>query len=490
METQALLARKRFTMDKFSSELKVQTEEMIKSVLSVSATSAISSTECMNGFVTVNGKTKVNVVFVTEEGKLTSAEGVLEFSEKQQSMFALEKCHAVDEIKVSSHTFMGNEILCFLEHEVSVCGNFKYEISEFSEADDELVLSKKSFSALRFVANAEDNFIVAEESESNAQGVNVLSAQAKTILSEVVCLVDKIVVQGKVLAEAVYADASGVSVISKECEFKQEIAAEGTLPNMVPDVHAEVKNVSVTAEELQDKTNFVFVFDIFAKAYIYDENNYEVTTDLFSLKSELQTAYSYVEMKNYHSVKTFNDTALSVSDVSEIEGFEDVVAVYAPKYEFVNLEKQDGKYVVTGMLSATALYRASEELCIKTINSEVKVEVSAEQEAELRELQVVPSVSSYKVKAGRDLEVMFALYCTAKNETALSEKFVKSYELISEKPENLYAVRVYVTSDGESLFDVARNLNVKPEVISSQNEVADTFTQGEKIYIYSPVNLA
>lgn len=490
METQALLARKRFTMDKFSSELKIQTEENIKSILSVSATSAISSTECMNGFVSINGKTKVNVVFVSEEDKITSAEGTLEFSEKQQSMFALEKCHSTDEIKVASHTFMGNEILCFLEHEVSVCGNFKYEISEFSEAEDDLVLSKKTFSALRFVANAEDNFVVAEEVESNAQGANVLSAQAKTILSEVVCLVDKIVVQGKIVAEAVYLDASGISTISKECEFKQEIAAEGALPNMVPDVHAEVKNVSVTAEELQEKTNFVFVFDMFAKAYIYDENTYEVTTDLFSLKSELQTTYSYVEMKNYHSVKTFNDTAISVSDVSEIEGFEDVITVYAPKFEYVNTEKQEGKYVITGKLSATALYKASEELCTKLVNSEVKIEVSAEQDAQLRELQVVPNISSYKVKAGRDLEIMFTLSCTAKNETALSEKFVKSYDLLAEKLENMYAVRVYVTSEGESLFDVARNLNVRPEIISSQNEVADTFMQGEKIYIYSPVNLA
>lgn len=490
METQALLARKRFTMDKFSSELKIQTEENIKAVLSVTATSAVANTECTSGFTHVSGKTKVNVVFVSEEGNISAAEGVLDFSEKQQSSFALEKCHGIDEVNVSNHSFLGNEILCFLEHEISVCGNFKYEISEFSESEDELVLSKKTFSALKFVADAEDNFVVAEEVESNAQGVRVLSSTAKTILSEVVCLVDKIVVQGKVLAEAVYADSTGVSTLAKVCEFKQEIAANGTLPNMVPDVHAEVKNVTVTAEEVQEKTNFVFVFDMFAKAYIYDEGTYEVTTDLFSLKNELQTAYSFVEMKNYNSVKTFSDTAVSVSDVSEIEGFEDVSCVYAPKFELISIEKQGDTYVATGSLLAVAIYKTAEELCSEALSTEVKIEVTSETDADLRELQVVPEISSFKVKAGRDLEVMFNLSCTAKYETGISEKFVKSYEVLSEKQETTSAIRVYVTSEGESLFDVARSLNVRPEVISSQNEVAENFASGEKIYIYSPVNLA
>jgi len=46
-----------------------------------------------------------------------------------------------------------------------------------------------------------------------------------------------------------------------------------------------------------------------------------------------------------------------------------------------------------------------------------------------------------------------------------------------------------VTRKGETLFDVAKVLNVRPETITSQNDVQDIFEQGEKIYIYSPINL-
>ena len=64
-----------------------------------------------------------------------------------------------------------------------------------------------------------------------------------------------------------------------------------------------------------------------------------------------------------------------------------------------------------------------------------------------------------------------------------------SYEVLNEKPENVNGVKVYITSGGDTLFEVAKAVNVKPEVIAEQNQVDGIFEGGEKIYIYSPINL-
>jgi hypothetical protein len=64
MENISFLTRKKLTMDKFSSRVKVTTENPIKKILSLEASSIISSCEQLNGNISFSGKIKVNAVFV------------------------------------------------------------------------------------------------------------------------------------------------------------------------------------------------------------------------------------------------------------------------------------------------------------------------------------------------------------------------------------------------------------------------------------------
>lgn len=491
MENELVFARKRFDMDKFSSQIKIQTEDTISKVLNVSLSAFVGSAEFSGGYVSASGKLKASVIYLNSEGEICNAEATSEIMEKQQASFALENCYGEDDVKLSGSNFSGGEVICFAEHNVSVYGNFKYEISKFSSEEGDLVLSKQNFSALKLVGSADDNFVVAEEVESNTTSVEVLSSSAKAQISEVSCLVDKVVVEGKVLAEIIFKDAENISSSQREFEFKQEFACGGTLPSNVADVKVLVKNATVTPEASEDKTTFVCVFDLFAKAYVYEENSYETVTDLFSLKNELQTTYSYIEMKNYVGAKNFNDSIMEVSDVSSLENFDDIIGVFEPKFDLESTELDGDKYLVAGKISSLVLYKSTEgEVSSYNLDVDFKTAIPTENGLELRDVLVIPAVSSFKVKAGKDLEVYFSVNITAKFETSVSGKFVKDFEEKEAKQNAFSGIKVYITSNGETLFDIARSLNVRPEVISSQNEVAESFEQGEKIYIYSPANLA
>ena len=490
MENVVISSRKKVTMEKVASQLKVSADENVKKVLGVSAKSVPLAPEFANGFVGVSGKTKVNVIFLTDDGRIELAEGTADFSERQQQNFALEDSFASAKSEVTSYTVAGSDVMCFLETEICVYGNYRYEIPNFSDGENELCLNKKSFTAPKLVCSAEDNFVVAEESESNLTGVKILNSDACVVTSDVSVLVDKIVLEGKLIANVVYSDESGVANLSKEYEFKQEIAAAGALPNNTADTFVMVKNVTVTPEETDGKTNFVFVFDLFAKGYVYDENSYEAVTDMFSLSNELSTSYSYLEMKNFAGQKNYTDTVLLSTDVTALENFDDIVGVFEPKFVPQSVEKQGGKYIVSGHVNSLVIYKSSSEVCSYNYCGETKLEIANESGAELRDFSVFATVSSFKVKAGKDLEIMISLNYSASFETELSERYVNAFEVKAEKQNGVGGIKVYVTSAGESLFDAARNLNVRPEIIASQNEVTDTFEQGEKIYVYSPVNLA
>ena len=489
MENLVVFAKKKFTLDKFLTQAKITTENEVKKVLNLTAKSSIVASDFAGGTVSVSGKIFVSALYLSVDGSVEQANTVVEFVQKQQTNFTLLDSFACDNVQIEYFTGSGTDILCSICHNLEVVGNFKYEVPAFEENENHLVLSKKTENVLSFVASAEDNFVFAEENESNIKNMNILNVNATSSLLSAVCLVDKVVVEGKVIAEIVYKDSDSISTIQKEFEYKQEIAANGTLPNMKAYAFVTVKNATITPEEKEDKTNLVCAFDVFAKCYVYDESVIEVVDDLFSLSHEVNLVEGFIETKNFKRMSQGFDTILSSTNVADIENFDDVQTVFDPKFVVKQVTEEDGKAVVDGEIIAKALYTAGSENCVLEIKTDTKFEIEKEAVESVGSIYVIVQVSGFKVKAGKELETTFKFEHQSEIETTASFNYVEKYDEVKEKNAEQGGIKVYITKQGETLFDVAKVLSVKPEIIASQNEVLDIFESGEKIYVYSQVNL-
>ncbi len=489
MENSVVFARKKFTMDKFVTQAKLTANTKIKKILSTSARSSVGNSECSNGMTTVGGKLFVNVVYLNEENFIERTGAEVEFIEKQQSSFNLEELFVIDEAKVESQNFSSTEIMLSVAHNVTVSGVYKYELANFENNEDELIISKSSFKAMKEVASVSDTFVVAEECESNIKNMQILHANAYAVIEEASCTLDKVVLEGKVISEVFESDGESLGLVSKEFDFRQEILAEGTVPNMQACADVVVKNITVTPEEGEDKTTLVYAFDLFAKVTAYEETNYEVAVDMFSLKNEISTTTNYLEAKNYHSELSSSDSVMLSANVSNIENFDDVAGVFDGKFTLLSAEDNGEKVVVTGLVNTTALVRTSDDYQTLTTENETYFEISKDAGLSLEGISASVNIVSFKVKAGKELEISARVNYSAKFNTSVSERYVSSYEVVSAKPESEGGIKVYITHQGETLFNVAKVLSVRPEVIAEQNEVGDIFEQGEKVYIYSPINL-
>ena len=147
------------------------------------------------------------------------------------------------------------------------------------------------------------------------------------------------------------------------------------------------------------------------------------------------------------------------------------------------------KAVVDFTLTAFALYKSGESVKRLEISHLAKFEFEKAVEEFVDDARLVAEISSFKVKAGKELEVAFKVNCEVKFATQVSEKFVKSYEIKEAKTVSNDGIKVYVTRAGETLFDVAKVLGVRPEIIEEQNKIDGVFEDGEKIYVYSPINI-
>lgn len=489
MENLVVSTNKKYTIDKFTSQIKVITSTLVKKVLNVSASSVMSNADCAGGIVSISGKIKVDVIYLTFENTIEKASGEADFIEKQKIPFDLSDIFIFDNLSVADVNFSSNEIICSVTHNTEILGVYRYELPNLTENNDEIVSNVLNFNLSRVVTSVEDNFSIAEECETNLRDIQILKVNASAIVDDVVCSVDKIVVEGRVLSEMIYSDNGSIFSSIKEIEFKQEIAAENVNPSMKATAFSVVKNTNISFEESGDKYVLAYSYDIFAKSYIFEDYSYSVASDIFMLSNNVDIEYDFIEAKNYVEMIEQSESILSQTDITSIEDFDDIIGVFEPKIEIEKIENTDSRAEVLAKISAYALYKSESGIEKLDINENIKFEMGVDGNKFIDQAFVSLQIVSFKVKAGKEIEVVFKSNCHAVVAILSSAKFVKSYDVVSEKVSDDSAIKVYIARAGQTIFEVAKALNVKPEIIVSQNQIDDVFEAGQKVYVYSPINL-
>lgn len=488
MENVALSVRKNFTMDKYFSQVKIVTPNNISKLLETSVRSVISSAEVVNNYLMVSGKIVANAVYLTDENKVENTETTSEFVEKQKISFVLSEISACDELEVQSTSVSSSEVMLSLCHCTKVFGIYRYLLGDSEKQGEDYVLNKKLVKALNFKQSNEETFVVAEEVETNLAGVKVLNINSCAALTSVASAVDKVIIDGKVKVNALYLENDGIGEIIKEFEFKQEIAMKNALPGMNVEVSLSHLNTAIVEQAKDDKNALAFVIDLNAKAYVFDNVEVQTFDDLFSLKNELMPVYELAEFEENDGFEFDNDTVLTQTDISLQGDFDDIIGVFQPVVKILEVEDLGEKLSVNAEINALALYKTQTSVQKMELKYETHFETEKEISKKVKTVSASAAVSAFKVKAGKDLESAFALEYKFEYFKETAEKFVKSFEEKQEKLNVDAGVKVYITRENQTLFDVAKALNIKPELIKSQMEVDDIFEAGEKIFVYSPLN--
>lgn len=490
MESLAINAKKKVTLDKYFSGVKVVVPNNIKDVVNVSVRSDIISNEIANSFLVLNGKLYVDVVYITEENLVESSTTTLDFIERQKFSHDWRELASVDYVLAKDVSNSLNEITCTVEHLTEVCGVEKYVVGKYLDDDSHLVFNKKTLECTNFVDAGEDRFVVAEEVESNLGEIKVLSNRAEVVVSEVSSSVEKIIIDGKVVVNTLYKDeAGGVAECQKELEFRQEIAVKKAMPVMPTNVVIRVANINVVPDVRDGRGVVSYVVDLFAKVFLFENLIVDSYDDLFSLKNEIIPTYDYLEFVYNDGYKYDTDMVMMQTDISSVQDFDDIIGVYMPKLNDIVCEEDESRVVIKANIEAVAVYKTTSGVEKLNLSYNVKYDTNKELSKKISNVISTISINSFKVKAGKDLEVSFAIGYKMLYEKSTYEKYVKSYEIKQEKQLDDAAVKVYILKEKQSIFDVAKALNVKPEIIAEQNEVDDVFESGQKVYIYSPLNV-
>ncbi len=99
-------------------------------------------------------------------------------------------------------------------------------------------------------------------------------------------------------------------------------------------------------------------------------------------------------------------------------------------------------------------------------------------------------INNSKLHGKKDVEIIAELFVEYKKYSKEFVSFVSSIEEMEDKTPSASAIRVYIVKEGESLFNVAKALSVRPQDILTQNPSLDgNVCEGTRLVIYSPLDI-
>ncbi len=473
-------------------KVEVKTEiatDSIERILGVSAKVLGLSSKIIESSVVTEGKVNIQICYVSDgEIKKTECVGELK-SEKEITgeSFKDVRTSAItykEDADFSGIKLTGSAVIS-LVHTLSakkelVFGDYNGELSVLEETEEFF----KSHGKIKSV------YPIEEEFEIDIPIREVLSQSANASITAVQCGVGSVIVDGEIYLYLTLLQNGEKRVIIKK-EIKVPYRAELEYPESTPEnvafslvsvrsfktdisVDVEENKSSVTASVILD-----FVSDVFASMEI------PVLKDAFSTEKEVHLEredYCY-----YFPLPTRNVSETLKEKMPENnlpEGCEFICA-FNEKAEIALVKKTADGVLLTGVLTFTALYTGEEKIY------SVKSQIPFEKELLIGDCECIKTDVSVCVKdltvktLDDDKEVEACLIFTATSFKKVCGNYVKNVEFKGDKKIETSAISVYLARENETLFSLAKRLNLKPEIIKDTNkDLSFPLDKDERIVIY------
>lgn len=378
--------------------------------------------------------------------------------------------------------------------EVSIDGIFNDSINALTAVTgDHAYTSMEQSNFFHFLGVMSDKYEFANDIEINEGISKVLSVTPSVSLEKVTLNNDFAMVSGNVFVDMCYLtneEAPKARSYTTNLDFSFEIAFSGlnTSSYVQSDIFINSSDIRVTSNLDLDKAVINLVLPITYNGYVFEPHILDLVADVYSTTNELNiTSSSVTSLLPRETLTTMDKINGSVmiedSFVDEILG--NCCNYVTVTSSFV----EDDFVVVEGIASTTVLYFNKEENTKNSII--VEIPFSTRLKGENVEEGYVPIVSCVvsdiltKCKRGQEIEVFAKLYIYANTYTNATSAVISNITVGEEIAPSPCALKIYIVKEGESLWDVAKELNTSVDNILVQNpNLVLPLQGGERIYIY------
>lgn len=480
--------------EQIRAEIKTEvSSESISGVLSVAPFVTLTETEVQNGKVKYGGKIIFYVSYVDASGALKKCECGNEFVGEIKNPIIKQNCRAF----VTAEAEKVETDLNGLYLSVGAYVNVTLNISDCSEINalkggENLVVNEKELIKVKGLGIRRGIYPIEEEFELNYPIEEVLFHRADAVVTACQCGVGTIIVDGEVLLSAIVLQKGDKKDIVKETRavpFRMEIECEEAMPNMYSTARVKERSfktdVTVDAESGKSVVSVGVSLGFEGEAFALTDTR--IAVDAFSTENEIELLKEEYPVYKTCEIRSFSATVQGRAEVNELPVGTLVLATYGEKATVISETCSEGVLTVTGVINATAFLRDGDGK-VFTRKLEVPFEKSFDAgfNCDMETSTVVKALkANSKIVSLTEMDFDADLRFTVYPQEKCSVKVVKEVKLLGEKKTSDAAISVYIPTEGEELWSLAKRLNVCPDaLIETNKELQFPLTGKERIVVY------
>lgn len=476
--------------------LPVTDESEITKVLCANAKSFILNTEVVGNDVLFGGNVNFQVIYENAGGETNGLDYTADFKDK----FSSSQINSnVVPIVVSSvvdvnTTITGRDIKVVAIVEIIVDAILTFEVNALKQVDGENVFSNtEQLNYSCFAGVLSDKFDIGYDIEIKDNIAKVLEVTCSPYIESVTPYQKFAKVLGGANVDICYVTNGETSMLrtyQTKVAFEQEVALDALEENSCVQSLLTINNSQIKITTNID-TDFAVVnlnLPYNYCGYVFNKKETEVVDDVFSTDNYLK-----VKTESFNTLVCGGNLTLESKVTGNVESDEtfmdEVLGTCCNTITVATAYVADSNLIVEGVASTTVLYFNKDSN--NTYSTVVEMPFSINEQTNNLTNDYVPIVNislgevSAKVRRGRELDVSATLFVYADFYVENTEAVISEIEVQDEKPENMSVLTIYVVKPNETIWEIAKHLNISPDSLLEQNPNTQLpLVGGEKLIIY------
>lgn len=469
---------------------KIATQAEIAKIISFKSTATILHTEVIDGEIHFSGKLKTQIVFQTSANNYENASMETEWisaikdSKIKNGNFVCAKATVIDQniTQASQNSISTSNIV---EIEAKFITNDK--ITYTSGSSENIYVLNDGFTS-DFLLTTDKQKITLDFEVKNHDKI-------RQILNENYCIrvknakpLNNMVALDGILNYSLLmlCDENELKIVNEDASFSEEILINGVNEESRIDMCLSITQCNAKVEE--DKLIITCIAEVCTN--VYNSKTLNFVSDAFSTTNELNLKIVSLTQNKYKFSFDFeNEVAGSVLVGGEGYEIRKVVGAFLNHINLAQVSYEGGEIIIEGIANFTCVYVGVED-DINSVEIELPFAVK-NRNTLLTENQLFKVCACIcdvraRIRKANEIEVIANACFQVKAFENEQYAYVCDIEIGEGKVQQDVGMVVYVAKGGETIFEIAKKLSVKPTLITAQNpNLIEPIGEGEQIIIYN-----
>ena len=461
-----------------------------ETIVSVSATARTLEIEPMQGEARIGYRVTYKVIYTSGED-FASFEDSYEYTAEIKSADITPKSFVDATASVIATEFVGVSrlkvrLMLEIKGYVIVCSGF-----ETMESTEGLCVKTASVKVEHIEPLTGGEILVEGTERINDKVDRVLTADSVVCVNSVSTATEICEIKGVCYTYLIYLSDGKIGYGTLSAPFEAQILAPAVTEKdsayFTPTVVSTGVSVTDTDQGAEVKTETV----ISVKGFAVSVAEAEIVVDAYSKENEIKLEYAHAVVEDNECVISSHEKFVGALPVDAGEaGMRNLLFIGAPWIGACNARYEDG-LIVEGIVGAEIVYadndgktgRALAEIPYRFVfGGDFACRSSVTASA------VVTSVNA-RIRPGDTVELSGELCVEIHGSGDREIRYVASYEVVAPKEISDAAISLYLVGEGETLFDVAKELNSDEEELMALNpELELPLKRGDKVLLYKPLD--